>query len=174
MHTTFKHDTGWFPVIGIRFERLSDLLVILFAFALGMTVLIYLLMIGRKLLTKTIKALSLLLLGFILHIGILTAETAVLIFHTIQKIPLSWYSVVGLTIIPIAVDIPRQAAIWYLLAYCVSNGWIATFGVNHHCSKKHESAPIKGTNSDPKITTQIKASEIQSQLFTGMRISIQQ
>ena len=173
MHTTYEHHEGWFPIIGVRFERLSDLVFVSFIVTLIITILIYCLTAGRKLAIGILKPIGLVLIGISMHITFLAIETGVSIYHIVKNIPLSWYSLTAVTVIPIAVDVPRQGVIWLLLAYCVVNGWVVIYGIG--CSKpKPEKIPKEDSGKQPtKTTPQIQAEEIRSQFFTGMRINIE-
>ena len=69
-------------------------------------------------------------------------------------------------------DIPRQAAVWFLLAYCVVNAVVVVYGIEVHDDKKEK----EKINEKPahKEQLHVNADQIQSQLFAGLRISIQQ
>ena len=170
MHTTYQQQDGWFPIIGVGVERLSDLLFLALVATLAVTLLIYILRSGRRLLPCILKPLVILLIGAVIHVGLLISEISVSTYHIIQHIPLSWYPVTALTIVPIAVDIPRQAAVWYLLAYCVVNALVVVYGIEFHTE-----VAVKNKNTDKPVVLQpeIKADNIRSQFFTGLRISIQ-
>lgn len=172
MHTTYVDQDGWLPIIGVRVERLSELLFFFFVIAIAVILLVYLLPPGRKILLKIIKPLGILLLGAVVHIGLLSAEMAISTYHIVLQIPLSWYPVTALTVIPFAVDIPRQAAVWFLLAYCVVNAVVVVYGIEVHDDKK-EKEKINEKQAH-KEQLHVNADQIQSQLFAGLRISIQQ
>ena len=171
MHATYQQQDGWFPIVGVSVERLSDLLFIALIVAFMVIILVYVLLSGKKLIPKIIKPVGILLLGVVIHTGILVTELAISTYHIFQHIPFSWYPVTALTIVPIAVDIPRQAAVWYLLAYCVVNAWLAVYGIEIHDDKieKHSQAETKSN----KTPLNIKSENIKSELFAGLRISIQ-
>jgi hypothetical protein len=169
MHATYEHKSGWFPVIGVRFEKLSELLFAAFIAVITITALVYILVYGKKTLTGVAKSLALPLTGIILHTLVFAYETAATTYHTLQQIPTAWYPTTALTIIPITVDIPRQWAAWFLVAYCASNGWLVTHGIKTHgtVSKEYE-------QRNSKKHLEIASSDTRSHLFTGMRISIHQ
>ena len=175
MHTTYQYHSGWFPVIGLKFDKFVDLVLAFFTLVVIITILGVALASSRRIVKKVIKYLGLISLGIAIHSGIIIAEISIMVFHTIQRIPLSWYLITALTVIPMATDIPRQGMAWFLLAYCISNGWVVVNGVL--------SPPVSPPKTDQHTATSANklvqqyqerpADRIQSHLFSGMRISIE-
>jgi hypothetical protein len=66
-------------------------------------------------------------------------------------------------------DIPRPGMVWFLIAYCTPNAWIAIYCITKPkpSKAKQDLPPLH-----PPITTPTTAKPLHSQLFTGMRISI--
>jgi hypothetical protein len=175
MHATYEHSEGWFPVIGVTFERFFEMIISVAIVALSIIILIYIVLASKKCIAALVKPAGILVIGLTLHTIILVTETVLFVYHTIQHIPLSWYPITALTVIPMAIDIPRQAAVWFLLAYCAANGWTTAYGICHVNAKMEKKQHTE--NGTSTTIPQIKASEIQphykAQMFTGMRIDIQ-
>jgi hypothetical protein len=174
MHATYEHSEGWFPVIGVTFERFFEMIISVAIVALSIIILVYIVLASKKCIAALIKPAGILFIGLALHTIILATETFLFAYHTIQYIPLSWYPITALTVIPMTIDIPRQGAVWFLLAYCAANGWTTVYGICHVNSKTEKKQHTeKETNT---TTPQINASEIRpgysAQMFTGMRIDI--
>ncbi len=156
---------GWFPVIGIRISRWfpPDDLVVLAAGLCLLFALVLTLKAGRRLIGKIGRGAATILLGAAFHLLALLLESAKSIYHTVLRIPVPWYPTAVLTVIPVAIDIPRWASIPYLLAYCVANAWIMADGVTAKKPKPHETAASKQQPTGAPY----------SQMFSGMRITIQ-
>lgn len=168
MHITRERQEGWFPVIGMKFDKLSDLLCVLVTACLLVTLFALILMQGSRIFRKIATALAMLLLGAVLHTAALIVETALFVYHTLLQIPWSWYAVVGLTVLPMAMDIPRQAMPWYLVAYCVPNAWVVVYGINPPKPKKETKDP----STKPQPPPLPNPTQMHSHLFTGLRISV--
>jgi hypothetical protein len=182
-----ENHSGWFPAVGIQFARFSDLLIAATVLGAGIFVLLYLTVIGRQTLCKLTTSIILVSLGLIYHLITIITESFILAYNAVCKIPIPWYPVAALTVIPMAIDIPRWAGVLYLLSYCVVNAWVLVSGIkqktevhsnetaeeevgkqskkkdNNHASSKLASNPSATRNQNAQAT----------HLFTGMRITIQ-
>ena len=163
------YQPGWFPMFELRFTRATDLLFCALVLALGLFVLLCMIYGGKILINGISSQLKSMLLVSMQYVYTLTEETTLSAFHTVQKIPIVWYPVTALTILPMTVDIQRPVCVLYLLAYCVANILVLFYGVQN----KEETIDPKKTTPDPKHTTPAATRSLNSQLFTGMRITIQ-
>jgi hypothetical protein len=160
-----EDQSGWFPAIGIRISRFSDLLLVLLTVGFCLVALFIALTTGRKLVGKAIHSAAILLLRLTVHAFTLLLESIGSIYHTVLRIPVPWYPTAALTMLPFAIDIPRWASIIYLLAYCTANAWIMACGITSRETKTHE--PVASNAPKPPATL------LHSQMFSGMRITIQ-
>ncbi len=135
-------------------------------------VLAYALSSGRRMAISVIKPLGVLLISVLFHTAITIAEIAISTYTAAKHIPLSWYPLTALTVIPIAVDIPRQWAVWFLLTYSAANGWIALYGLETN-DRDAEAETHADKQQGCKPPPLLQPHEIRPHLFTGMRISIQ-
>ena len=167
MHISRERQEGWFPVIGMKFDnlKLSDLLCVFVTACLLVALAALILMQGTRAIKKLASASAMLVLGIVLHAVAFVIESTLFVYHTLLQIPWSWYVIVALTILPMAMDIPRQAMLWFLIAYCVPNAWVVAYGIAPPKPKKDQSA--KPPLLQPNTTTQTH-----SHLFTGLRISV--
>ena len=145
----------WFPIIGLQFPRLQDLLFVVLAIGLIATIIASSLVSVRRMLHCISKPLTTLTLHAITCAWDSAKEMATYVFVTIQHVPLAWYPTATLTIIPMIIDIPRWAAVLFLLSYCVTNAWLMACGIK---DVRRSIEPIK-----PKS----------NHLFAGMRITVQ-
>ena len=185
-----ENHSGWFPAIGIQFARFSDLLIAATVLGAGIFILLYLTVIGRRMLGKITTNIILISLGLIYHIITIITESIILAYNAVYKIPIPWYPVAALTVIPMAIDIPRWAGVLYLLAYCVTNAWVLASGIKQtpapnqvqsnetieeeggkQSKKKDNNHASSKLASNPSITRNQNAQA--THLFTGMRITIQ-
>jgi hypothetical protein len=166
---TNKRDNEWLPIMGIRFHGMSDLVFAFLVFVMALVVIALLLLSGMRILRYSMNVIIKLAAGIIVHAGVAVIEISLSAYNVINAIPFSWYGLTGFTIIPMVLDIPRPGMVWFLIAYCIPNAWIAIY-----CITKPE--PIKAKQDSPPIqppnTTTTTKTQLQSQLFTGMRISI--
>ena len=167
MHVTKERQEGWFPVIGMKFDKLSDLLIVFVTACVAIILVLLILVQGSKLIRKAVKTVVLLLLGALIPVFALIIETTISIYHTLLRIPWSWYIITALTILPMAIDIPKNTMVWFLAAYCVPNAWIAAYGADIPKPKKEPKA--KPPPPPPPIPVTHTASH---SLFSGMRISV--
>ena len=152
--------SGWFPAINIYFARFSDVLFAAIIFGLAVFLLLYLITRMRILSGGIGDALQLIFYGTATHIATLGMESALMVYHTLLHIPISWYPTAALTVLPMAVDIPRWGSVLYLIAYCIASTWIVACGIKPHTVGKTPPPPAK--RAAPT-----------TQLFSGMRITIQ-
>jgi hypothetical protein len=185
-----ENHSGWFPAIGIQFARFSDLLIAATVLGAGIFILLYLTVIGRRMLCKLTTSILLVSLGLIYHIITIITESFILAYNAVCKIPIPWYPVAALTVVPMAIDIPRWAGVLYLLSYCVVNAWVLASGIKQKTApnevhgketgeeegskqpkQKDNNHPSSKLASNPSIARNQNAQA--THLFTGMRITIQ-
>jgi hypothetical protein len=185
-----ENQSGWFPAIGIQFARFSDLLVTATVVGAGVFILLYLTAMGRRILGKIVTNIILISISLIYHIITIITESTILAYNAVCKIPIPWYPVAALTVIPFAIDIPRWAGVLYLLSYCVANSWVLACGIKQKSApneinsnetvegeggkqskKKDNNNASSKLASNPSITRTSNAQA--AHLFTGMRITIQ-
>jgi hypothetical protein len=167
MHISQQRQEGWFPVIGVRFDKLSDLLCVFVTVCLLVALAALILMQGTRVIKKLASAFAMLVLGIVLHAVAFVIESTLFVYHTLLQIPWSWYVIVALTILPMAMDIPRQATLWFLIAYCVPNAWVVAYGIAPPKPKKE----TKALSAKPPPLLQPNTTTT-SHLFTGLRISV--
>jgi hypothetical protein len=160
-----EDQSGWFPAIGIKISRFSDLLLVMLAVGLCLYALFVALTTGKKMLGNITRRAASLLTGVAIHVFSLLFESTESIYHTVLRIPVSWYPTAALTVLPVAIDIPRWASIMYLLAYCAANAWIMASGIPTKETKTHETTSSSKTLKQPTVTPG-------SQMFAGMRIIV--
>lgn len=75
------------------------------------------------------------------------------------KLPISWYVVAAVTVVPIAVDIPRDRIMGFLVAYCIANILVimsakkqVTTTTNNTSVKESVKANAQNFFTDLKIT----------------------
>jgi hypothetical protein len=173
MHNSTGDDLyqpGWFPIVELRFMRATDLVFCALVLGFGIFILLLILYEGKLLLGGISSRLLPLLSGSMLYPYTLAKEMTVYTYHVIQNISLTWYPVAALTLIPMAIDIQRSACVLYLLSYAAANTALLIYGVpNHEAEQEKTIQNIPPPPQDPKHTTRV----LNSQFFTGMRITIQ-
>ena len=180
MHLSIdEHQSGWFPAIRINFERSTDLLLAALVVGLCIFTLLYLITTGRSIIGSVARTAVFMLFSLIIHIITVIKESGQFLSKSIQQIPIAWYSVAALTVIPIAINIPRWAGVLYLLAYCMANAWVMMYGIQNKPGPKKEKVD-EASKEDTKLTPpktdsakQPLARQSSTQIFTGMRITIQ-
>lgn len=172
MHLSIdEQKSGWFPAINIQHNRSTDILLAAVVVGLCIGALLFLVTQFRLLVGAMARTVALMLFGLFAHLVTVLVEAAQFLFDEVMRIPIAWYSVMALTIIPMATDIPRWAGVLYLLAFCVANTWVMVWGIQHKAAPSKTDKKTK----DAACATSKKpdGSNLSTQLFTGMRISIQ-
>jgi len=171
-----EHQSGWFPAISIQFTRLTDILLTAIVAGLCVFVLLCMITMGRRLIGTITRTAALMFIGLGMHIITILSESAFFLLHEVMKIPLSWYSVAALTILPMTIDIPRWAGVLYLLSYCIANAWVMACGIKNNNAKseiKEDTKDINPKNPKQPPNNASLSRALNAQLFTGMRITIQ-
>lgn len=171
MHLSLdEHQNGWFPAVRIGFHGTTDLLLGATVLALCFGALVYLIPGCRRTYSSIGWTGTSMLSSLFANIYTTAEESIQLLYRTIILIPISWYAVAALTIIPIAVDIPRWAGVLYLLSYCLANTWVLVCGIQPAANTKKEKKD-DAILSVPDTTGRMRVAS--TQIFAGMRITIQ-